>query len=113
MTIEKDSWKPGYDPTKLGTVLPTKFPTPAEHEAKLPVREAHDYSSSLPEDTGHQQQNKPATGPDLVDKIYMFPESYNALRRELHDNWPNLWNIVSYAMAFDAITFIELMDQTP
>lgn len=107
---EKDSWKPGFDRTKLGTVLPTKFPTPAEHEANLPKQEVTDYSASLPVDTGAQQQNKPATGSDLADKIYMFPESYNALRRELCENYPRLWDIVGHAMAFDAIIFIEYMD---
>lgn len=107
---EKDSWKPGFDRTKLGKVLPTKFATAADDEANLPKQEVNDYSAALPVDTGPQQQNKPATGPDLQDKIYMFPESYNALRRELCDNYPHLFDIVGHVMAFDAITFIELMD---
>lgn len=108
---EKDSWKPGFDRTKLGTVLPTKFPTAKDHEVNLPKQEVNDYSSALAEDKGYQQQNRPATGPDLADKIYMFPESYNALRRELHDNYPHLFEIVGHAMAFDAVMFIEYMDE--
>lgn len=43
-------------------------------------------------------------------KIYMFPESFNALRRELHDNWPNLWALVGYRMAFRADEFVEFMN---
>ncbi len=109
MTEERDSWKPGFDRTKLSKVLPTKLPTALEHEANLPKQEVTDYSSALPVDTG-RSEHKPATGNDLADKIYMFPESYNALREELVTNWPNLWDMVGHAMAFDAITFIELMD---
>lgn len=103
MTNKKDSWK---------QVLPTQFPTVADHEANLPKQEVHDYSSALPEDIGYQQQNKPAReGANFDEKIYMFPESYNALRRELHENYPNLFDIVGHAMAFDAVIFIELMDE--
>ena len=61
---EKDSWKPGFDRTKLGTVLPTKLPTAADHEHNLPKQEVNDYSSSLPVDTGPQQQNKQGAGGD-------------------------------------------------
>lgn len=110
MTEERDSWKPGFDRTKLSKVLPIKLPTPADHEANLPKQEVNDYSSALPVDTGPQSVHKPATGSDLADKIYMFPESYNALREELCNYYPNLWERVGHAMAFDAITFIELMD---
>lgn len=41
---------------------------------------------------------------------YLFPESYNALRRELHGNWPNLWAAVSYNMAFNAGQFVHDMN---
>jgi hypothetical protein len=43
-------------------------------------------------------------------KIYMFPESYNALRRELHEYWPHLWSYVSWAMANRAELFVERMN---
>jgi hypothetical protein len=43
-------------------------------------------------------------------KIYMFPESYNALRREIFENWPNLWVAVSWAMANRAEYFVEQMN---
>lgn len=44
-------------------------------------------------------------------KIYMFPESYNQLRKELHDYWPNLWAGVSWPMAFAANMFVERMNE--
>lgn len=43
-------------------------------------------------------------------KIYMMPESYNALRRELMENWPNLWEMAGYYMAFQAEDFIAIMN---
>lgn len=43
-------------------------------------------------------------------KIYMFPESYNALRKELVEEWPELWLILSWPMAFDAHQFVILMN---
>lgn len=44
-------------------------------------------------------------------KIYMFPESYNALRREIYENWPTLWALVSWRMANKAEEFIEHMNE--
>jgi len=44
------------------------------------------------------------------EKIFMFPESYNALRKELHDNWPNLWALVGWRMAHRAEEFVEYMN---
>lgn len=43
-------------------------------------------------------------------KIYLFPPSYNALRQELNDHWPTLWQHVQWAMAFAAGLFIERMN---
>lgn len=97
-----DSWKP---------VLPTKFATEQDDEANLPKHEAVDYSSHLPVDAEPGRMNKPAGDKANFDqKIYMFPESYNALRTELFNNWPSLWKTVGWPMAFDAITFVEMMD---
>jgi hypothetical protein len=42
--------------------------------------------------------------------LYMFPESYNALRRELVANWPNLWAFTGYNMAFNAGQFVHDMN---
>lgn len=91
--------------------LPTKFATPLEDAANLPKHESTDYSSALPVDNEPGRMHKPAPeNAHISDKVYLFPESYNALRIELHDNWPQLWQAVSYYMAFDSVTFIEQMD---
>lgn len=47
---------------------------------------------------------------DHGDKVYLMPESYNALRRELHDNWPKLWEVSQWCMAFDGPSFVRIMD---
>lgn len=44
------------------------------------------------------------------EKIYMMPESYNALRKELVEEWPEIWPLVSYYMAFNAVQFVEAMN---
>lgn len=44
-------------------------------------------------------------------KIYLMPESFNALRRELMEEWPELWALVSYRMAYRAEEFVELMNE--
>lgn len=44
------------------------------------------------------------------EKIYWFPESYNQLRKEIFENWPNLWAVVGYRMAFIAEEFVENMN---
>lgn len=43
-------------------------------------------------------------------KIYYFPDSYNALRLELYEQWPELWPLVGYYMAFDGPMFVEAMN---
>ena len=47
---------------------------------------------------------------EFADKIYMFPPSYNALRKELTNHWPTLWQHVQWTMAFSAGLFIERMN---
>lgn len=67
---------------------------------------------------GALELDSPVTGHSLVEnkqanfdqKIYMMPESYNALRRELMQNWPNLWAMAGYYMAFQAEDFIAIMN---
>ena len=46
------------------------------------------------------------------DKIFMFPESFNELRKELMLHWPDLWADprCQWAMAFDMHMFIEFMN---
>lgn len=45
-------------------------------------------------------------------KIFMFPESYTELRKELTTHWPDLWKDprCQWAMAFDAPMFVEFMN---
>lgn len=43
-------------------------------------------------------------------KIYMFPPAFNALRREIHDNWPTLWSMVSWYMANRPEEFCAIMN---
>lgn len=44
-------------------------------------------------------------------RVFMFPDSFNNLRKELIDNWPALWVKVQWAMAFDAELFVEMMNK--
>ena len=93
------------------TVLPLRFATEQDDQANLPKQEARDYSSALPVDSTPGRMNKPAReGANIDEKVYLFPESFNALRIEMVSNWPNLFQIAGHAMVFDAVRFIELMD---
>ena len=42
--------------------------------------------------------------------VYLMPDSYNALRKELCENWHNLWQYVQYDMAFDGPSFVSKLD---
>lgn len=44
------------------------------------------------------------------DAYYFFPESYNALRKELAEHWPELWATVGWRMANRAEEFVEQMN---
>ena len=59
----------------------------------------------------HDMESKAASAKNFDEKIYMFPESFNALRSELVTNWPNLWALVGWPMAFSAGLFIERMNE--
>lgn len=56
----------------------------------------------------HELDNKPK---NFDQKLYMFPESYNALRKELVENWPEIWKVVGWFMAHDAPSFVEIMNE--
>ena len=54
--------------------------------------------------------------PISTENIFMFPESYNLLRKELYEFWqtanskiPFLYQHVSWYMAFDMVEFIDRM----
>jgi trans-aconitate methyltransferase len=92
------------------TVLPLRFATEQEDQAALPKQEIAHYSAG-PEDADagkkHELVNPNA---HISEKTYWLPDSFNALRREMDENWPNLFKSVGWPMAFDAPTFIEMMD---
>lgn len=90
--------------------LPTKLPTAAEHELNLPRSEVNRYNNA-PLDNEPGRSHKPArAGANFDEKVYLFPESYNALREEMMNYHPILWANVQWYMAFDSITFVEKMD---
>jgi hypothetical protein len=58
----------------------------------------------------HGFEGKAAEKKNFDEKIFMFPESYNALRRELSTFWPTLWQQVQWKMANRAEEFVEDMN---
>ena len=66
-----------------------------------------------PDDVG-VSAHKPLADADkkhISEKFYLFPESYNALRRELYEHWPALWAGVSWTMAHKAEDFVATMNE--
>lgn len=63
------------------------------------------------EDSGIHAHGLVDPNANFDQKIYMFPESYNFLRKELHDHWPSLWAAVSWCMAFQAEDFVAIMNE--
>lgn len=47
----------------------------------------------------------------VSEKYYFFPDSYIALRKELSEYWPTLWQHVQWCMAYRAEEFIERMNE--
>lgn len=50
------------------------------------------------------------TNEHISTKVYLMPESFNALRRELDEHYPNVFRWVGYNMVFNAQRFIHQMD---
>lgn len=89
---------------------PIKFPTPAEHELNLPRVEVHSYNNG-PVDSEPGRMTAPSRPEDHISqKVYLMPESFNALREELMNHWPNLWQAVQAAMGWNAVVFMQMMD---
>lgn len=59
----------------------------------------------------HDMESKAEHTKNFDQKIYMFPESFNELRKELSTHWPTLWSHVSWPMAFAANIFVEEMNK--
>lgn len=44
--------------------------------------------------------------------LILFPDSFNALRKELYENWrESIWPRVSYAMVWDKQVFMDVMNE--
>lgn len=75
-------------------------------DAALPSNQRHDYD---PEKSKHKNFDQ---------KVYYFPESFNALRRELDQHWqtlfysvnPEMGKSLAWCMAFDAPTFVGVLN---
>lgn len=67
-----------------------------------------------PADTGIHAHTSydPATAAKkhVSEKLYFFPESFNALRLELVNYWPHLWQLVGWRMANNAQEFVIKMN---
>lgn len=85
-------------------------------QARLLLGQTKDDNSVAPDAALPENQQNIAL-PDNAEfskKIYLFPEEYNALRRELHDNWQNFFYAVNpafgfspaWAMVYDAPHFV-------
>lgn len=44
-------------------------------------------------------------------QIEMYPESYNKLRKLLHEQFPELFAYVGWSMAHDHLMFLRLMNE--
>lgn len=58
----------------------------------------------------YHDMDKSSGSKNFDQKIYMFPPAYNALRKELVENWPTLWALTSYRMAFMPEEFCAIMN---
>lgn len=74
------------------------------------LREVADTKKAHDDPTKHDM-SKDRTNEHISKKVYMFPESFNALRQEMEANYPNLWAFVGNDMAFNAQRFIHKMDE--
>lgn len=87
---------------------PIRIPTAHEDELQQAKHEVRNYSPGAEDAISGAKAARP--GANFDEKIYWMPEAFNALRRELHENWPSLFASVGWAMAFDAPMFVEMMD---
>lgn len=80
-----------------------------ESEEKKVLDEVADTGKSVDDPTNSLVRAK--SSDHISKKVYMMPESFNALRRELQDNYPNLWLYVQGDMAWNSQRFIHKMDE--
>lgn len=90
-------------------------------EQKKQIIETSNSSSAVPMLAPENQSDKalgyhyhdlsvPENLKNFDQKIYLFPPAFNALRRELNDNWPVLWALSSWYMAYRAEEFCAIMN---
>lgn len=96
--------------TDKRTVLPLRFATEADDQANLPKYEAINYTGGQVDSQAGRKTELVKESAHISEKVYLFPESFNALRIELDTHWPNLFQLVGHPMASDAVRFLELMD---
>lgn len=80
----------------------------SEQDPREPLQNA-DFYKSKGDPTRHDM-TVDRTNSHISEKVYLFPEAFNELRKELSTFWPNLWNYVQGFMAFDAPKFCYEMD---
>lgn len=63
------------------------------------------------------QHSLPGEDPTAVEKpknfdqkIYLFPDEYIALRKELVEHWPEIWILVGWLMAHNGPQFVDAMN---
>lgn len=105
------------DPRKLNKALADEQERLAERKKLLdstaPDPASAGGDSNLP---AHNRNAPVEKNAHISQKVYLFPEEYNALRRELEDHWATFFHAVNpmigtspaHAMVFDAPTFIGL-----
>jgi hypothetical protein len=71
-----------------------------------------DYRTDKKKGLYSHDMERAANTKNFDQKVYLFPDSYNELRRELYINWQDtIWPHVSWAMAFAANLFVERMNE--
>lgn len=81
-------------------------------EVVLTGEVAADYRTDKQKNLHHHSMEVAANKKNFDQKVYMFPESYNQLRREMFENWQtSLWPQVSWCMAYAANLFVERMNE--
>jgi hypothetical protein len=116
--LQEDNERVAERQAKLDSELP---PGVIENE-KGSVQFAATGSDFSSADVAANQRHQPLTEPDkkhFSEKVYLFPESFNALRIELTENFPTFFHSVhpqfgispAYAMVFDAPAFISMCNE--
>jgi hypothetical protein len=65
---------------------------------------------TVPYDNNTSMKAESATS-SFGDKLYFAPESYHALRREMMQNFPEMWKTIGGAMFWEPETFFGYMCQ--